>query len=62
MIPMVCLIVRFKISYSIRSVVVDWQVAGGMLTGPQAQQSFQYILDNATVSNTGFVLPIESCL
>jgi len=34
----------------------DWQVAGGMVTGEQSLQSFQYILGNASVSDTGFIV------
>jgi hypothetical protein len=49
-----------QIFYLPRSAFVDWKVAGGLVTGEQSLQSFQDILGNASVSNTGFVLSISS--
>jgi len=34
----------------------DWQVPGGMVTGPQSFATFQAILTNATTLNTGFIV------
>ncbi|KAG6821215.1 hypothetical protein H0H93_004037 [Arthromyces matolae] len=34
----------------------DWQVAGGIVTGPQSFASFESILSNATVLDTGFIV------
>lgn len=38
------------------TVHVDWQVAGGLVTGLQSFQSFQAILGNATLIDTGFIV------
>ena len=35
---------------------VDWQVPGGLVTGLQSYQSFQAILGNASLINTGFIV------
>lgn len=32
---------------------LDWEVPGGVVTGPESYQSFQYILNNATLIDTG---------
>lgn len=34
----------------------DWKVPGGMVTGPQSFATFEAILGNATMLNTGFVV------
>ncbi|KAF7982587.1 hypothetical protein HWV62_27599 [Athelia sp. TMB] len=34
----------------------DWQVPGGLVTGLQSYQSFQAILGNASLINTGFIV------
>ncbi|KAG6828835.1 hypothetical protein H0H87_000626 [Tephrocybe sp. NHM501043] len=34
----------------------DWQVAGGMVTGPSSFATFQSILGNATTLDTGFIV------
>jgi peptidoglycan/xylan/chitin deacetylase (PgdA/CDA1 family) len=34
----------------------DWRVAGGLVTGPQSYASFEAILGNASVIDTGFIV------
>jgi len=34
----------------------DWKVPGGLVTGADSNQQFQYILSNATQLNTGFIV------
>lgn len=37
--------------------ILDWQVAGGMVTGAQSFATFEAILGNASLISTGYVIP-----